>query len=179
MLEKAKSDSSLLRSFQNGSLKAFSELYSRYYKLAFRSAFLVLSSKEDAEDAAENFFVSFFERKDGFDPSRPFGPYVFAGAKNMAINIAKKREFVPEKLTHEEIAGDDEKRLAVSTKLMDFLRSLLSDDELSVYLLHVAFSYSFREIGEMTSTSEDSASSRFFRAKAKVDKADKPTFLDD
>lgn len=179
MFEGGKSDCDLFRSFQNGSKKAFGELYSRYYKLAFRSAYLILSSKEDAEDAADDFFVSLLGNGGGFDPSRPFASYVYAGARNAAINVAKKRKASFEELDEEGVPGESEKRLSPSEGVMGFLRSVLSPEEVSVYVLHVAFSYSFREIGEMTSISGDSASSRFSRARAKIEKAPKPTISDD
>jgi len=57
-----------------GDRSAFGALVERYADQARRVARAVLSNEEDADDAAQDAFLTALVKLDKFDPSRPFGP---------------------------------------------------------------------------------------------------------
>lgn len=168
MFEKKKSDGELLHALKKGSKPAFAELYNRYYRSAFRVAFSVLGNVQEAEGATDEFFASLLENPFSVDEMRPFSPYVFSGAKNRALNLRKWQRKPHEELEEDANAAEAERSQSISEETMAFLGRILSDEERSVYVLHLAYSYTFAEIAASLGCSEDAASSIFSRARKKV-----------
>lgn len=53
---------------------------------------VLLRSREDAEDLAQNVFAYVYENRDKIDPARNFNGYLFVVAKNLALkHIARKK----------------------------------------------------------------------------------------
>jgi len=179
MNEKAMSDEKLAEEIKKRKRQAVGELYSRYHHLAFFSAYQITAQAQEAEDAASDVFAALIENPELLKEGKDVKAYLFRAAKNNAIHYDKwKRK------THEEIdegltASPEEKKYSVSDRTVSFLKGVLSETELSVYVLHSAYSYTFKEIGLSLGLSEDAVSSLFFRAKGKIQKAPKPMDLDD
>jgi len=57
-------DSELVLKIREGSRDAFDELYKRYSTMLFRSAYMYLGSREDAEDVLQETFVQFWLNAD-------------------------------------------------------------------------------------------------------------------
>ena len=56
--------------WQRGDVSAFEMLYRQYEKLVFRTAYLITGSKEAAEDALQEVFVSVWKSRHTYDPSK-------------------------------------------------------------------------------------------------------------
>jgi RNA polymerase sigma-70 factor (ECF subfamily) len=56
--------------WQHGDVSAFEALYRQYEKLVFRTAYLITGSKEAAEDALQEVFVSVWKSRHTYDPSK-------------------------------------------------------------------------------------------------------------
>jgi len=60
----------LIEKWQHGDVNAFEMLYRQYEKLVFRTAYLITGSKEAAEDALQEVFVSVWRSRHTYDPSK-------------------------------------------------------------------------------------------------------------
>ena len=60
----------LTENWQHGDVNAFETLYRQYEKLVFRTAYLITGSKEAAEDALQEVFVSVWRSRHTYDPSK-------------------------------------------------------------------------------------------------------------
>jgi RNA polymerase sigma factor (sigma-70 family) len=168
MFSKVQSDEQLIKAIKRGNRGAFAELYRRYYLLLFRVGFSILGNATLAEDTAEDFFVAVLSHPESLDETKPFKPYAFAGIRYGAINHLRSASSKESALMEEEVGAPASSSQSVSEDLMAFLKQHLTPEECSVYVLHVGYGYTFAEIGAMTDCSEDSASSRFGRAKNKL-----------
>ena len=60
----------LTEKWQHGDVNAFETLYRQYEKLVFRTAYLITGSKEAAEDALQEVFVSVWKSRHTYDPNK-------------------------------------------------------------------------------------------------------------
>jgi len=60
----------LTEKWQQGDVSAFETLFRRYEKLVFRTAYLITGSKEVAEDALQEVFVSVWRFRHTYDPDK-------------------------------------------------------------------------------------------------------------
>lgn len=58
------SDSQLLSFIKDGNHAAFTQIYERYWKSLFRTAYHILQDKETAQDITQNIFVSLWHRRE-------------------------------------------------------------------------------------------------------------------
>ncbi|MEO7766961.1 MAG: sigma factor [Ferruginibacter sp.] len=80
-------DSDLFRSVkQNNDLKAFEELYNRYWPTLVNSAYKRLNSKKKAEDIVQNIFVDVYHRRTTIDLTVSFKAYLNQELKFRVLN---------------------------------------------------------------------------------------------
>ncbi len=60
----------LTENWQHGDVNAFETLYRQYEKLVFRTAYLITGSKEAAEDALQEVFVSVWRSRHTYNPNK-------------------------------------------------------------------------------------------------------------
>ncbi len=60
----------LTEKWQHGDVNAFETLYRQYEKLVFRTAYLITGSREAAEDALQEVFVSVWRSRHTYDPGK-------------------------------------------------------------------------------------------------------------
>ena len=60
----------LIEKWQRGDMSAFETLYRQYEKLVFRTAYLITGSREAAEDALQEVFVSVWKSRHTYDPGK-------------------------------------------------------------------------------------------------------------
>jgi RNA polymerase sigma-70 factor (ECF subfamily) len=74
-----------------GDQDAFGELVARYAGQARRVARAVLGDPDDADDAAQDAFLSALVKLGQFDPRRPFGPWLLRIVANAATDRRRRR----------------------------------------------------------------------------------------
>jgi RNA polymerase sigma-70 factor (ECF subfamily) len=79
-------DVALAERAKRGDERAFEELVRMYQGIAFRTAYLLTGSAEDAEDAAQTGFVKAWRALPRFRPSAPFKPWLLRIVANEAHN---------------------------------------------------------------------------------------------
>jgi len=82
----------LARDAATGSLPAFDELVRLYS--ARIMAFCRGKSAHAAEDLAQEVFVTAFRRLKSYNAERPFGPWLFAVARRVAIDVSRRRVLI-------------------------------------------------------------------------------------
>ena len=60
----------LTEKWQHGDVNAFETLFRQYEKLVFRTAYLITGSREAAEDALQEVFVSVWKSRHTYDPGK-------------------------------------------------------------------------------------------------------------
>ena len=60
----------LIEKWQHGDVNAFETLFRQYERLVFRTAFLITGSKEAAEDALQEVFISVWKSRHTYDPRK-------------------------------------------------------------------------------------------------------------
>jgi len=90
MMELCQNETDLIRAAQGGSAEAFTDLVRRH-QYAVRACLAVrLGDPHEAEDLAQEVFVTAFTRLREFDVDRPFGPWLRGIAFNLLRNHARK-----------------------------------------------------------------------------------------
>ena len=79
-------DTELVARARRGDAAAFEELVGMYQDIAFRTAYLVAASAEDAEEAATEGFLKAWRALARFRPGKPFRPWLLAIVANEARN---------------------------------------------------------------------------------------------
>ncbi len=74
-----------------GNSGAWGELYRHYAAPIFRFCRRALPSREDAEDATMEIFLKVREKLGQYDPSRPFGAWLYKVAANHCWDILRRR----------------------------------------------------------------------------------------
>jgi len=87
----ADSDEALARSVQQGDRSALERLVRRYIRPVHAVAASFLTETDQIEDAAQDTFVRALHAIDRYDPDRPFAPWLYQIARNVARNALAGR----------------------------------------------------------------------------------------
>jgi RNA polymerase sigma-70 factor (ECF subfamily) len=84
-------DAALVARAAAGEREAFGILVTRYQESVRRVTRAVTGNAEDADDAAQDAFLSALDHLETYDVSRPFGPWLLRIASNAAIDVVRRR----------------------------------------------------------------------------------------
>jgi RNA polymerase sigma-70 factor (ECF subfamily) len=153
----------LLDLARRGSVDAISELYERYWPLAWRWAYLATGNAADAEDVAQDAICRAFRELGRYDPNRPFGPWLKRIVVNRAIDAFRREQRTPwfedlrPAVPEEDTAASD----AVVAAVRD-----LPKQRRTVIVLHYWLGYSAEEISQVLGLPYGTVASRLSRALA-------------
>jgi RNA polymerase sigma factor (sigma-70 family) len=82
-------DVELARRASDGDVPAFEELVRMYQGMAFRTAYLLTGSAQDAEDAAQTAFAKAWRALPRFRSGSPFRPWLLRIVANEARNVGR------------------------------------------------------------------------------------------
>lgn len=102
-------DSELLRGCLAGDEKAYRELVERYQRRVYSLALRMVHQAEDAEDLTQETFVRMFRAIDRYDPTRPFGAWLFTIASRLCIDHIRRRRVRPISLVRREADTGEER----------------------------------------------------------------------
>jgi RNA polymerase sigma-70 factor (ECF subfamily) len=80
-----------IRRLRAGDIAGLEVLVHRYQVRAVRAAYLVVRERALAQDLVQSAFLRAFERIDGFDVTRPFGPWFLRLVLNDALKAVARR----------------------------------------------------------------------------------------
>lgn len=163
-------DAELAALAQVGDREAFGELVQRYAGQARRVARTVLNDPDEADDAAQDGFLSALRHLGRFDPSRPFGPWLLRIVANAAADRGRRRrvrmaEPLAPQLAQEGPTPDEAADVsALHDALRRALQQLPERQRVAVVLFDVE-GYSHREIGEILDVPDGTVRSDVFHGR--------------
>ncbi len=89
--ETPREDQALTARALSGDAEAFGTLVERYAPTARRIARTILGNPEDADDAAQDGFLSAWRKLEQYDPARPFRPWLLRIVANAARDLRRGR----------------------------------------------------------------------------------------
>ncbi|MBI2401649.1 MAG: sigma-70 family RNA polymerase sigma factor [Gemmatimonadetes bacterium] len=163
-------DAELAALAQAGDREAFGELAMRYAASARRVARAVLGNLEDADDAAQDGFLSALRHLGRYDPNRPFGPWLLRIVANAATDRLRRRrvraaDAIPPTLAARDPGPDREAdKRALHAALRQGLLGLPERQRVAVVLFDVE-GYTHAEIAEVLGIPVGTVRSHVFHAR--------------
>src|SRR5262245_28821562 len=153
----------LARAARGGDLDACEGLVRRYQRRVYALAYQHLHDPDEAQDLAQEVFVRLYRNLDRYDPTRPFQPWFWRLAVNVASTYRRQRPAAPIELPDiaaaVTVARDD--ALPLERALAD-----LSDDLRLPVLLHYYLDQPLDEIATSMGLTLSAVKSRLHRARA-------------
>lgn len=172
-------DGELVERWQQGDLAAFEELIHRHQPRVFRLLMRMLGSREEAEDVAQETFLSLHRHGHKFRHDARFSTFIYRVAANAALNrrrtLGRKNARIRE-LQVRNAAGDDlptsprDPESAVSgsetqRRVQDALLQLPPDLRMATVLYDIE-GLSYKEIATALNIPEGTVKSRIHRARS-------------
>jgi RNA polymerase sigma-70 factor (ECF subfamily) len=156
---------------QKGDRPAFAALVERYWDGLYRWLYHVTRHRESAEDLAQEAFMKALAGLGSFRAGSNFKAWLYRIAYNSFLN--QRRGKSPRPLLPEELPAPDEgpaEQVMTRENLLLLHRAVskLPPDFRAAFLLRVEEGLSFREIGEILATTEETARWRVFKARQKL-----------
>jgi RNA polymerase sigma-70 factor (ECF subfamily) len=87
-----RNDEDLVRRWRDGEEEAFSQIYTRYRRRVFSTAYRIMRDAEDARDATQEIFLKVYRSLHDWDPDRAsLSTWVFRLAANHSIDCWRSR----------------------------------------------------------------------------------------
>ncbi|MCA1554309.1 MAG: sigma-70 family RNA polymerase sigma factor, partial [Chloroflexi bacterium] len=135
---------SLIQRAQRGDVRAYESLVQQYEQIAFRTAYLITHSADDAADAAQDAFVRAYNALHTFEQGRPFRPWLLRIVTTQALNRIqsnKRRVAMTERFTHQTLMSEQKSspdqhlvQQQRSERLQSAVRHLSSDEQTLIAL---------------------------------------------
>jgi RNA polymerase sigma-70 factor, ECF subfamily len=153
----------LARAARGGDLEAFEGLVRRYQRRVYALAYQHLRDPVEAQDLAQEVFVRLYRNLERYDPERPFEPWFWRLAANVAATYRRQRPAPALELPDvaEATSAARDEALPLARALAD-----LSDDLRLPILLHYYLDLPLEEIAEAMGLSLSAVKSRLHRARA-------------
>jgi RNA polymerase sigma-70 factor (ECF subfamily) len=151
----------LARAAGQGDLRAFERIVLRYQRRVYALAYQYLRDSDEAQDLAQEVFVRLYRNLGRYDPARPFEPWFWRIAANVAASYHRRRPAPSAELPIDAAAAVRTDTLPLETALAD-----LSDDLRLPVLLHYYLDLPLDEVGSVMGLSLSAVKSRLHRARA-------------
>lgn len=181
-------DSELVNQLKQGSTEAFDQLYSKYSRLALRTAYLITGNVTDSEDIVQEAFVKCFLYSHSIREESSFKSWLLRILARTAWNYSKKQKSeIPDEHIQEMAERGTESVLDIivqeekSVQLMQAVERL-SKKQRTVVVLYYFNGLTTREIASIQGCMEGTVKSRLHTArrllkKSLVDEVDKEVCL--
>lgn len=185
MSELAGEERRFLRRLRRRDEVAFTELVERYKAMVFGVSYRLLQNRSDAEDVAQDVFVTVFKHVDGFREESSLRTWIYRIALNLSRNRLRARArrghgahdsldedaaLLDERRSERpDSFGEDPTRLLERREAASLLHqglARLSSDAREVLVLRDLEELSYEEISLVLGVAEGTIKSRIFRARA-------------
>ena len=169
-------ESEWLRKAQRGDQEAYCRLVEVYQNPVYNLCYRMLSSANDAEDAAQETFLRAYHGLSRYDDQRSFSTWLLSIAAHYCIDQIRRRRFTV--MSFEELPSFDpldlgpgpERSLVAKEKqqqVQALLESLNPQDRAAV-VMRYWYDFSYEEIGESLSLTVSAVKSRLHRARREL-----------
>lgn len=171
-----KVDIKTLEALKDGDHKAFETVFIAYYNKTKAFIYGYLKSESDAEELAEDLFVSLWENRKKINTAKSFSSYLHTIARNTAINFLKHKYLHNTYLSniqYTEYSSTSEDELIAKELglLIDDLVSNMPDQRKKIYLLSRNGGLTNTEIAEKLNTTKRNVESQLSLALKEIRKA--------
>jgi RNA polymerase sigma-70 factor (ECF subfamily) len=149
------------RAARGGDLDAFELLVRRYQRRIYALAYHHLRDPDEAQDLAQEVFVRLYRGLGRYDAERPFEPWFWRLAGNVAASYRRRRPAAPVDLPVTAAADEREDTLPLERALAD-----LNEELRLPVLLHYYADLPLDEIATALGVSLSAVKSRLHRARA-------------
>jgi RNA polymerase sigma-70 factor (ECF subfamily) len=178
------SDSELAVRVQGGDSSAFEQLAKKYMRPVYAVVSSFITGQEDIDDSAQETFLRALEKIHSYNPRRPFAPWLYQVARNVARNrlkYLKRREH--EKLgdVTEGVARDDPERHAELSELRTRVAAAiesLPERQRRAFRLHDIDGFKATEIAEMLGVTDGTVRANVHHARRELRKLLEPYQID-
>ena len=173
------SDEALARRVQDGDSDAFEALARRYIKPVYAVVSSFLPGQEDIDDSVQETFLRALENIQSFNPRRPFAPWLYQVARNVARNRWKYLK----KRRHEDLseferlpakgAGENPGTHAELSELRHDVAAAidaLPERQRTAFRLHDVDGFKATEIAEMLGVSDGTVRANVHHARRELRK---------
>ena len=166
-------DSGLVERARHGDVRAYEELVRRYQDVAFRLAYTILGSAEEAEDEAQEGFVRAYRALDRFRRGAPVRPWlltIVANAARSRRTTAARRHTLALQAAATHPSDDSAQSPEAVTLIAEQRRELLGavnvlrDDDRRVIAYRYFLDLSEAEMAEILGCARGTVKSRLSRA---------------
>jgi RNA polymerase sigma-70 factor (ECF subfamily) len=169
-------DAALAARAAAGDRDAFGALVLRHQPAVRRVCRAVTGDDHDADDAAQDAFLSALDRIETYDRSRPFGPWLMRIATNAGIDLLRRRTVRRTEALDEAYAGNndsparDAERSELRSRIQRALATLPERQRAAITLFDLE-GYPHAEIAEALGIPEGTVRSDVFHARRKLREA--------
>lgn len=135
----------LMAKIAEGDNASFERLYEATVKGVFAFAYSYLGNREDAEDIAQNAFLSVKQRAFTYKQGTNARAWLFQIVKNLCLDELRRRK---RRQTAQPI-GSEAYMSEYGDSAVDYMLSVLTEEEREIVVLHVFWGYKHREIAEI------------------------------
>lgn len=153
-----------------------SDIFRQYHTRVFHYALQLVGNREDALDVTQETFLRLHRHWSRRDPARPVAAWLYAIARNLAIDALRKRGIrgeTEEDPNTEDTLSRDPEDVATNSELRRQLWSAiraLPEPLREVLLLRDWHGMRYAEIAEITSTNATTVTSRLYEARQRLRK---------
>src|SRR4030042_2912213 len=178
------SDNKLIEEYLNGREEAFAELLKKYLGPVYNFLCRITNSKEAAEDIAQDVFLKVWKNIQRFDQNRNFKTWIFAIAKNTALDYLRKKRELPfsiftndegnnklEEIKDEEKLPDEILEQSDLVEKLDEILQKLPPHYRAILVLHYKEDLTLHEVAEILDEPYNTIKSRHQRGLAQFRKA--------
>jgi RNA polymerase sigma-70 factor (ECF subfamily) len=179
------SDSELVVLYRDdGNETAITTLVNRYVSLVYNLIVRLVGDKGEAEDLTQETFMKMWKALSRFDTNKNFKTWIFAIARNTAIDYLRKKKPIlfsrlnsenedgesrfEDNLADETIMPDEAFEKKESVKGLEKAMQTLSLDERTIIILHESDELTFEQIADVLSKPMNTVKSRYRRALQKL-----------
>ena len=140
----------LFEKMRQTDLKAYEELYKKYYNLVYNIAFSVLKNYENAEDIAQNVFVKIGNLEQEKLPKNYEASWLYTVTKNECMSFIRKNKETSS--IENRIENENEKNeieTVIQNSSYQNLLESLEQVEKQIIFLKIEEGYSFKEISKL------------------------------
>jgi RNA polymerase sigma-70 factor (ECF subfamily) len=171
----AQEDRSWILKSRKGKLAAFDQLVLKYQKPLYFLVLKMVGNPADAQDVAQEAFIRAFRSLDRFDAERPFQPWLYRIAINLALTLINRRkqhasmtledaEIMGNPVTSDPPDRDTEELGQIALRASQ----ALPEDHRAVLLLRAQEGLSYDQIAEVLEIPIGTVMSRLNRARSKL-----------
>lgn len=168
-------DKEIIGKVLQGDQQLFGELVKRYRHLVFTVAMRYVSSREDAEEIAQDVFVKAYRALADFRQDAKFSTWLYAITTNTCITFTRKRKIETYSLADERVfeqanamEEQNEPEQKSKAQLLNKAIRLLCADDAAVITLFYKGDQSLEEIGRILGITPNNAKVKLHRARQRL-----------